>query len=106
MGFCCVYKASHACIWYCNLNFNHVLISISAVTELDQLFADAPCYELSFASASGRSLVEVLHAATIFSSLGKQRDSSLTAGATVTWTYVWLVLGLFGLVYVLLYRRG
>lgn len=40
-------------------------------TELDQLFLDAPCFEVPFDSGSDKKLVEVLHEASVFSSLGE-----------------------------------
>ena len=43
----------------------------SSGAELDQLFMDAPSFEVSIDSESGKRLVDVVHEAGVFSSLGK-----------------------------------
>ena len=48
------------------------MVTLRAGAELNQLFANAPSFEASFDSGSGsKRLVDVLHEANIFSSLGK-----------------------------------
>ena len=38
---------------------------------MDQLFSDAPCFEVTFNAKSEDRLVEIFHKAGLFSSLGK-----------------------------------